>query len=514
MSQEQLFASFMLDKTEGLEIALRAEVVAEATPVYGKILPLPASLDFVEGIMHLRDEVIPIINLKKRLGLPGHEYDGDAKVAVVRLFHRRYGLLFDDIREVFGAGADEVKELDGALQTDDKIISALILREKGQRTVELLDLGCLFAENSVELEKAGAALAGAQSETREKTYSRYVVFGHSGQLYGVEVECVQEITFTASLGEMFDRQGEAESPGFSGSLDEMFKHGDIDGTLQLRGRTIPVLYAGRLLSGGSVPDTTTFNESTRVLVLAGDGCYVALIVEEIQAIEAIPDDEVLSMDSSAGALQAGVSGIYQRVNGDNVTLLEMKNLVCDRIDELKAMSRLSADFDEVEEFESTPSVDTAHHLITENCYLVFGIGNSMAVQLKDVQEIIEEDGVISLPGESGYRAGVINLRGDVVPVINLRNFFSYEKDESIIGEQKLVICKAGSRTVALKVDSIVTIYKQEQYQPTTSLSSELSGKRDVLDRLIVFDNGGSRSEHVLVLNVHNLIRNHIDIATT
>ncbi len=187
MSQEQLFASFMLDKNEGLEIALRAEAVSEATPVHGKILPLPASLDFVEGIMHLRDEVIPIINLKKRLGLSEHGYDTEAKVAVVRLFHRRYGLLFDDIREVFGAGTEEVQKLDGALQTSDKIISALILREKGERTVELMDLGCLFAENSVELEKAGAALAGVQSETKEKTYSRYVVFGHLGQLYGVPV---------------------------------------------------------------------------------------------------------------------------------------------------------------------------------------------------------------------------------------------------------------------------------------------------------------------------------------
>lgn len=512
MSQEQLFASFMLDKNEGLEIALRAEAVSEATPVHGKILPLPASLDFVEGIMHLRDEVIPIINLKKRLGLKEYRYDTEAKVAVVRLFHRRYGLLFDDIREVFGAGADDVQELDGALQTSDKIISALIVREKGERTVELMDLGCLFAENSVELEKAGAALAGGQSETKEKTYSRYVVFGHCDQLYGVPVECVQEITFTDSLGEMYIREQETETAGFSGSLGEIFRHGDIDGTLQLRGRTIPVLYAGRLLSPGTEVTTAEFDESTRVLVLAGDGCYVALIVEQIQAIEAIPDDEILSMESSVTALKAGVSGIYQQVSGDNVTLLEMQNLVCDRMDELKAMSRLSADFDEVEKVENTPKVDGAHHLITENCYLVFGIGKSMAVQLKDVQEIIEEDGILSLPGESGYRAGVINLRGDVVPVINLRNFFSYEKDESVAGEQKLVICKAGERTVALKVDSIVTIYKQEQYQPTTSLNSELSGKRDVLDRLIVFDNGESGREHVLVLNVHNLIRNHIDVA--
>lgn len=501
----------MLDRNEGLEIALRAEAVAEATPVQGKILPLPASLDFVEGIMHLRDEVIPIINLKKRLGLVESAYDAEAKVAVVRLFHRRYGLLFDDIREVFGAAREEVQELDGALQTDDKIISALIQRERGRRTVELMDLGCLFAENSVELEKAGVALSGVQSEAKEKTYSRYVVFSHHSQLYGVPVDRVQEITFTSSLGEMFN--GKKEDPvGFSGSLDELFRHGDIDGTLQLRGRTIPVLYAARLLEKGVPQEIDLLSETTRVLVLAGDGCYVALIVEQIHTIEAIADDEILSIEGSAGAGDVGVSGIYQQPEGGNVTLLNMQSLVCDRLDELKAMSRLSEDFDEIEGVETARTADSSHHLITENCYLVFGIGKSMAVQLKDVQEIIEEEGILTLPGESGFRAGVINLRGDVVPVINLRNFFDYERDETVSGEQKLVICKAGTRTVALKVDSIVTIYKQEQYQPTSSLNSELAGKRDVLDRLIVFESGTGGREHVLVLNVHNLIRNHIDIA--
>jgi purine-binding chemotaxis protein CheW len=83
MTQEHLFASFMLDKTAGLEIALRAENVTEATPITGSIQALPASIDFLEGIMHLRNDVIPVINLKKRLGLTKHSYDAGAMVAVV-----------------------------------------------------------------------------------------------------------------------------------------------------------------------------------------------------------------------------------------------------------------------------------------------------------------------------------------------------------------------------------------------------------------------------------------------
>ncbi len=510
MAQEQLFASFIFDKQEGLEIALRAESVAEATPISGKIQRLPASVDFVEGLMHLRDEVIPIINLKKRLGLDEQSYNDEAKVAVVRLFHRRYGLLFDDILEVFAAGDDDVHELDRALQTDDKIISALILREKGKRTVELMDLGSLFSENSVELEKAGAALPGDQGKIKEKSYSRFVVFGVSGQLYGVPVGVTQEISFVDAIHEMYSREDESGN-GFSGSLEDIFKHGDIDGTLKLWGRTVPVLSARRLLFGGG-SEAETFNDSTRLLVLANDGCYVALIVEEVTAIEAIPDDEILTVDIGATGGE-GISGIYQKSDGSNITILHMEKLVCDRIEELKAMNRLSEEFDALEETDASTNVDGAHHLITENCYLVFSIGKSMAVQLKDVQEIIEKEGVLSLPGETGFRAGVINLRGKVVPVINLRNFFGYEVTEQTSAEKKLVICKTGSRIVALEVDSIVTIYKQEKYQNTSSMHPDLAKKEDVLDRLIAFDGGAATKEHVLVLNIHNLIRNHIDVAT-
>lgn len=512
MAQEQLFASFMLDKQGGLEIALRAESVAEATPISGKIQKLPASLDFVEGIMHLRDEVIPIINLKKRLGLERHDYSEDAKVAVVHLFHRRYGLLFDDITEVFAMDEANVQELDGALQTEDKIISALIAREEGKRTVELMDLSSLFSGNSLELEKAGAAIQSGQQEVKEKIYSRYVVFTSANQLYGIPVTHTQEITFLSALSELYKNGGETHGTGFSGSLDDIFRHGNIDGTIKLRGRTIPVLNAGRLLSQNGPTNQEYLEENARVLVLAHDGCYAGMIVEEINAIEAIPEDEILSMNDATLGSETAVSGIFQRQDGENITLLKMENLVCDQIEELKAMSRLSEDFQDTEAAASSNKIDGAHHLITENCYLVFGIGKKMAVQLKDVQEIIEKEGILGLPGETGYKTGVINLRGKVVPVINLRNFFSYENGESGESDKKLIICRTSDRTVALEVDSIVTIYKQEQYQNTSSLNPDLAKKEDVLDRLIVFQGDSERSEHVLVLNIHNLIRNHIDVA--
>ncbi|MDP3480357.1 MAG: chemotaxis protein CheW [Desulfoprunum sp.] len=510
MPQQQLFASFLLDRSEGLEIALKAESVAEATPVIGQVQRLPASLDFVEGIMHLRDEVIPLINMKKRLGLVGHGYDDDAKVAVVKLFHRRYGLLFDDILEVFAASPADIRKVDSTLQTDDKIISSLITLKKGRRTVELLDLNNLFPDNAIELEEIGESLPNDHKETRETRYSRHVIFHFAGQLYGIPVEYIQEITFFDAINQMYRGGVEEKNPSFSGSLQDLFKHSTIDGSLTLRGRTIPVLNIRRLLAGPGVSDDEYMGEKTRVLVVSDNSFSVGLIVEEVQAIEAIAEDEILPLGSGGNA---SISGIYQKKDGSNIMLLNMDNLMHGHADELKTLARLSNNVEVPKIKRKEPLTTSAHHLITENCYLVFSVGKHMAVQLKDVQEIIERAGVLGLPGESSYKSGIINLRGLVVPVVNLRKFYGYTDGQPKPGEQKLIICRTQSTTIALEVDGIVTIYKQEQYQSTTSLKKDLAKRKDTLDRLIVFEQEDKRMEHVLVVNIHNLIRNHLEVVT-
>jgi purine-binding chemotaxis protein CheW len=512
MAQDQLFASFLLDKTQDLEIALRAECVTEATPITGMIRPLPASLDFVEGIMYLREEAIPIINLKKRLGLVQQEYGEGAMVAVVKLFHRRYGLLFDEIKEVFAASVADVRKIDAALQTDDKIISALIQTKKDRRTVELLDLNSLFFGKSLELEKMGETLQGENTHKKELKYLSYVVFNFAEQSFGVPVECTREITFFDAEKHIYQAGIGKKDKSFSGSLEDIFKHGDIDGTLTLRGRTIPVVRAKRILNGAGISGDEHLGEKSRILILASNECSIGVVVEEVTTIETIPEDEIMPFGHCQNP---SVSGIYQKSAGHNIMLMNMENLVCHRLDELKAMGRLSCEVGGIETGSSSsagsPSIG-AHNILTENCYLVFSVGQNMAVQLKDVQEIIEKEGVLGVPGGSGFSCGVINLRGVIVPVVKLREFYGYKKGQSHRAEQKLIICRTDSRTVALEVDGIVTICKQEQYQKTASLKPDLAKREDTLDRLIVFDGGVGKTEHVLVVNIHNLIRNHLDVA--
>lgn len=63
----------------------------------------------------------------------------------------------------------------------------------------------------------------------------------------------------------------------------------------------------------------------------------------------------------------------------------------------------------------------------ENQYLTFNLGSEMyAIGILNIKEIIEHGGVTAVPMMSGFIRGVINLRGAVVPVVDLTHRISRE----------------------------------------------------------------------------------------
>ena len=63
--------------------------------------------------------------------------------------------------------------------------------------------------------------------------------------------------------------------------------------------------------------------------------------------------------------------------------------------------------------------------------------------------------------------------------------------------------------VAMIVDDIVTIQKQQKYFNTPSLNPQLRQRQDALDRTIEMMTEDETSKNVLVINVQNLMRNHL-----
>ncbi|MDD2463667.1 MAG: chemotaxis protein CheW [Desulfobulbus sp.] len=480
--KEQLFASFILDREAGIEIAVPAEYVVEALPLRIPIQPLPTGAPFLEGIMPLRGDVIPVINLKRRLALSQTEYGPEAKVAVVQVHRRRYGLLVEDIRDVLRVGPQSIEPLPSFLLTAETVLTDLIKLDQGQRTLELLDLQRLFPTTDDTLEEQAEPVP-----VKPRCYHQYVLYSCRQQIYGIPVAEAREICFFANI-------------------DETFKSGKVQGALQLRGQTIPVLCSAVLLGCSSEDLQPT--EDTRILVMQSESLCFGLIVDKVHQILVKAEDEILPIP---GQHLPHLQGVCSSPISNNVMLLNVQGLISTQIDKISAMARLRRNTEQA----SREDESAARHLITEHCYLIFSIGKHYAIELKDVQEIIDCGDLIQMNNNQGLVQGIINLRGRVVPVMSLRNFYSCPEHNVVsraLGqEDKLIIGRAGGNMVALLVDEITTIYKQERFHTTPSLRPELQSKKDTLDRLIEFVDEEGLKEHVLVVNVANVLRNHLQI---
>lgn len=65
-----------------------------------QITRVPNLPDFTEGIINLRGRVIPIIDLRVRLGMAKKEHGGNTRIIVVEMNNKTIGFIVDSVSEV------------------------------------------------------------------------------------------------------------------------------------------------------------------------------------------------------------------------------------------------------------------------------------------------------------------------------------------------------------------------------------------------------------------------------
>jgi purine-binding chemotaxis protein CheW len=85
------------------------------------ITKVPNAPDFVEGVINLRGRVIPIIDLRTRLGLEKIEHTKDTRIIVVELDGKTVGFIVDAVNEVLRIPAgitEKPPELVAGIESD------------------------------------------------------------------------------------------------------------------------------------------------------------------------------------------------------------------------------------------------------------------------------------------------------------------------------------------------------------------------------------------------------------
>ena len=75
-----------------------------------EITKVPQSPDFVEGVINLRGEIIPVIDLRKRFGIPERDYDKQTRIIVAEIGESTIGFVVDAVSEVIRINSNTVEQ--------------------------------------------------------------------------------------------------------------------------------------------------------------------------------------------------------------------------------------------------------------------------------------------------------------------------------------------------------------------------------------------------------------------
>ncbi|WP_347489774.1 chemotaxis protein CheW [Desulfoscipio sp. XC116] len=65
-----------------------------------QVTPVPEADHFIEGIINLRGQVIPVVNLCRKLGLNYRDYHKDNRIIVIQSDNSKFGMIVDRVLEV------------------------------------------------------------------------------------------------------------------------------------------------------------------------------------------------------------------------------------------------------------------------------------------------------------------------------------------------------------------------------------------------------------------------------
>ncbi len=104
-SKEVQFAVFKVGEVRfGIDIMKVREITR-----YQKTSKIPGTPPFIEGVINLRGIIIPVVDLRKKFGLPSKDPDKKTRIIVATILKKLAGLLVDEVIEVLRVPEDSVK---------------------------------------------------------------------------------------------------------------------------------------------------------------------------------------------------------------------------------------------------------------------------------------------------------------------------------------------------------------------------------------------------------------------
>ncbi len=147
--------TFLLSKNYyGIEISAVQTIIKPQS-----VCPVPFTPAYVEGLTNLRGQIVPIIDLRSRLGFPPAEINKDTRVIVISILNEWAGIRVDSVTGVTTLPADSIEPPSSIVSAAETNLLSGIARTD-TNIILILDTQALFAleEKSSRRSTSSAAL--------------------------------------------------------------------------------------------------------------------------------------------------------------------------------------------------------------------------------------------------------------------------------------------------------------------------------------------------------------------
>jgi len=133
---------YVIFRIDGQDFGIEIEHVHEINRLKEVVInPVPKTFEYVEGIINLRGEVVPVLDLRKKLGFPAEKMGRETRILIVRIDNKTIGLIVDMVLSVVNINEmditstpDEIKDkntrfFSGIAQLDKRMTFLLSINE-------------------------------------------------------------------------------------------------------------------------------------------------------------------------------------------------------------------------------------------------------------------------------------------------------------------------------------------------------------------------------------------------
>ena len=132
---QQVVVFQLANESYGVDISKVQEIKAMVP-----ITSVPRAPEFVEGVINLRGQITPVVNLHTRFGLEKRDYSKETRIIVVNMDGEWVGLIVDSVSEVMRLPDDTIEHPSDLVATVDSDFIRGIAKVEEERLVILLDL--------------------------------------------------------------------------------------------------------------------------------------------------------------------------------------------------------------------------------------------------------------------------------------------------------------------------------------------------------------------------------------